>query len=127
MKIKKIILIEITYLVIFNFAILCIFQFTGSQESILQLEVEEARSRALSPARIRHPLTLVRMRSTACVVLYIDLYTRILSLITGRVMMAVTKLFNFGSCSRSAEYYYVISKFLQVFLVLYRSVFLVIF
>ncbi|KAG6440340.1 hypothetical protein O3G_MSEX001248 [Manduca sexta] len=35
------------------------FVFTGSQESILQLEVEEARSRALSPARNRHPLTLV--------------------------------------------------------------------
>ncbi|KAJ0172619.1 hypothetical protein K1T71_011758 [Dendrolimus kikuchii] len=35
------------------------FVFTGSQESILQLEVEEARSRALSPARIRHPLTLL--------------------------------------------------------------------
>ncbi|XP_068622949.1 E3 ubiquitin-protein ligase goliath-like [Battus philenor] len=35
------------------------FVFTGSQESILQLEVEEARSRALSPARNRHPLTLL--------------------------------------------------------------------
>ncbi|CAG5054295.1 unnamed protein product [Parnassius apollo] len=35
------------------------FVFTGSQESILQLEVEEARSRALSPARSRHPLTLL--------------------------------------------------------------------
>ncbi|KAI5639811.1 ring finger domain-containing protein [Phthorimaea operculella] len=35
------------------------FVFTGSQESILQLDVEEARSRALSPARNRHPLTLL--------------------------------------------------------------------
>ncbi|XP_045504825.1 protein goliath-like isoform X2 [Colias croceus] len=39
------------------------FVFTGSQESILQLDVEEARSRALSPAlspaRTRHPLTLL--------------------------------------------------------------------
>ncbi|KAL4713455.1 hypothetical protein ACJJTC_010440 [Scirpophaga incertulas] len=35
------------------------FVYTGSQESILQLEVEEARSRALSPARNRHPLTLL--------------------------------------------------------------------
>ncbi|XP_049878425.1 protein goliath [Pectinophora gossypiella] len=35
------------------------FVFTGSQESILQLEVEESRSRALSPARNRHPLTLL--------------------------------------------------------------------
>ncbi|VVD03087.1 unnamed protein product [Leptidea sinapis] len=34
------------------------FVFTGSQESILQLDVEEARSRALSPARNRQPLTL---------------------------------------------------------------------
>ncbi|CAH2979335.1 unnamed protein product [Chilo suppressalis] len=34
------------------------FVYTGSQESILQLDVEE-RSRALSPARARHPLTLV--------------------------------------------------------------------
>ncbi|XP_026736179.1 protein goliath isoform X3 [Trichoplusia ni] len=39
------------------------FVFTGSQESILQLEVEEARSRALSPARNRHPLTLVNLTS----------------------------------------------------------------
>ncbi|KAH9644426.1 hypothetical protein HF086_000677 [Spodoptera exigua] len=38
-------------------------RFTGSQESILQLEVEEARSRALSPARNRHPLTLVHLTS----------------------------------------------------------------
>ncbi|KAL0829899.1 hypothetical protein ABMA28_003377 [Loxostege sticticalis] len=35
------------------------FVYTGSQESILQLDVEEARSRALSPARNRHPLTLL--------------------------------------------------------------------
>ncbi|XP_063366159.1 E3 ubiquitin-protein ligase goliath-like [Cydia amplana] len=35
------------------------FVFTGSQESILQLDVEEARSRAISPARNRHPLTLL--------------------------------------------------------------------
>ncbi|XP_028170875.1 protein goliath isoform X1 [Ostrinia furnacalis] len=35
------------------------FVYTGSQESILQLEVEEARSRARSPARARHPLTLL--------------------------------------------------------------------
>ncbi|XP_073954675.1 ring finger protein goliath isoform X2 [Choristoneura fumiferana] len=35
------------------------FVFTGSQESILQLEVEEARSRAVSPQRARHPLTLL--------------------------------------------------------------------
>ncbi|XP_037976157.2 protein goliath isoform X1 [Plutella xylostella] len=34
------------------------FVFTGSQESILQLEVEEARGRTLSPAR-RPPLTLL--------------------------------------------------------------------
>ncbi|XP_039747720.1 protein goliath isoform X2 [Pararge aegeria] len=34
------------------------FVFTGSQESILQLEVEEARS-TLSPGRNRHPLTLL--------------------------------------------------------------------
>ncbi|KAJ2941194.1 hypothetical protein O0L34_g10427 [Tuta absoluta] len=37
------------------------FVFTGSQESILQLDVDvqETRSRALSPARNRHPLTLL--------------------------------------------------------------------
>ncbi|XP_034836669.1 E3 ubiquitin-protein ligase goliath isoform X1 [Maniola hyperantus] len=34
------------------------FVFTGSQESILQLEVEEART-SLSPGRNRHPLTLL--------------------------------------------------------------------
>ncbi|KAF9804320.1 hypothetical protein SFRURICE_011935 [Spodoptera frugiperda] len=36
-----------------------VLRLCGSQESILQLEVEEARSRALSPARNRHPLTLL--------------------------------------------------------------------
>ncbi|XP_041970117.1 protein goliath-like [Aricia agestis] len=35
------------------------FVFTGSQESILQLDLEEARSRAVSPSRGRHPLTLL--------------------------------------------------------------------
>ncbi|XP_028039318.1 protein goliath isoform X2 [Bombyx mandarina] len=35
------------------------FVFTGSQESILQLEVEETRGHALSPSRNRHPLTLL--------------------------------------------------------------------
>ncbi|XP_072945541.1 E3 ubiquitin-protein ligase goliath [Epargyreus clarus] len=35
------------------------FVFTGSQESILQLDADEVRGRALSPARARHPLTLL--------------------------------------------------------------------